>query len=82
MGWGARAQFFPPILERMNLGVCSSAYAGLYNFTLKVLETDYNEYAFVIRRVDILNSIYFQHILYGESSRHPLGDLVTGIFIK
>uniref|UniRef100_H0VLM6 Lipocalin/cytosolic fatty-acid binding domain-containing protein n=1 Tax=Cavia porcellus TaxID=10141 RepID=H0VLM6_CAVPO len=42
------------------------AYAGLYNFTLKVLETDYNEYAFVIRRVDILNSIYFQHILYGR----------------
>nr|XP_005004180.1 neutrophil gelatinase-associated lipocalin-like [Cavia porcellus] len=42
-------------------------YGELYNFTLRVLETDYNQFAMVVRKIVIYDTVYFEHILYGRT---------------
>lgn len=59
----------------------TAGYGALHNFTVRVLETDYNQFAMLVKKLAILDSVYFEHILYGGIWWDiPIGDLMRDIY--
>lgn len=78
----ARAQPFHSGHKMMNLGIHIAEYYGLQDFTLRVLETNYNQFVLVLLNMTSSNRLDIVHIFYDESLLHPTGNLVNGEFTR
>lgn len=69
MGWGGRGQLPPPIQGRADLSPSMPAdHPGLTSYVVRVVSTNYKQYAMVFFKKVSQNKEYFKITLYGGSS--------------